>query len=96
MAWPCSEEKQIHTEWQPILGATKQVKLNAWHSLDVHHSQLCSACSQVPISGLGPDRDQCPSKVPKKNPIFLSSPEVHKYEFELCTGALVCMKHIGH
>ena len=66
MAWPCSEEKQIHTEWQPILGATKQVKLNAWHSLDVHHSQLCSACSQVPISGLGPDRDHCPRKVPKK------------------------------
>ena len=25
-----------------------------------------SACAIVPISGLGPDRDQCPNMVPKK------------------------------
>ena len=26
----------------------------------------CSACTEVPISGLDPDRDQCPNMVPKK------------------------------
>ena len=33
---------------------------------------------------------------PEKGPICLSSPEVHKCDFELCTDALVCMKRIGH
>ena len=35
-------------------------------------------------------------KSPEKGPICLSSPEVHKCDFELCTDALVCMKRIGH
>jgi len=34
-------------------------------------------------------------KSPEKGPICLSSPEVHKCDFELCTDALVCMKRIG-
>ena len=36
---------------------------------------IFSGCNQVPISGLGPDRDQCPRKV-LICPICFSSPEV--------------------
>ena len=39
------------------------------------YDDICSACAKVPISGLGPDRDQCPNIVPKKAR-FASSPEV--------------------
>ena len=31
----------------------------------------------------------------RSGPICLSSPEVNKCDFELCTDTLVCMKHIG-
>ena len=32
-----------------------------------------SACAIVPISGLGPDRDQCPNMVPKRPDLPLKS-----------------------
>ena len=45
-----------------------------------------SACPQVPILELGSE----------KSPICLSSAKVDKCDFEMCTGALVGMKRIGH
>ena len=35
-----------------------------------------SACTEVPISGLGPDRDQCPNMVPKKAQFASQVPKI--------------------
>ena len=46
------------------------------------NSQRSSASDKVPISGLGPDRDQCPNMVPKKSEFASQVPKLFDWSIQ--------------